>query len=143
MCALGYAGEGYSSDFTDNMTRIVMGQLRGPEGDETPIKLTGYADDICAPCPKRSGRLCNNQQHIAQLDRSHAKALALKPLEEMTWRDAKARIRKHIRPGDLKSVCMGCAWLDLDLCEAALRRLHADEAEQVLTFPSAHDTSNT
>jgi hypothetical protein len=126
MCALGYEGKGYSSDFTANMTRIVMGQLRGDTGDDTPIKLTGYADDICAPCPKRVGRLCTSQQQIALLDRSHAQALDLQPREELTWGQAKERIRAKIMPGTLEQLCLGCKWLELGLCEAALTRLHAE-----------------
>lgn len=126
LCALGFEGEGYSSDFVANMSRIVMGQLRAEGGDDTPIKLTGYADDICAPCPKRVGRLCKSQQRIALIDRSHAQALKLKPREEMTWGQAKDRIRANVQPGTLEQLCLGCKWLELGLCEAALERLHAE-----------------
>ncbi|SMX27986.1 hypothetical protein TRP8649_02098 [Pelagimonas phthalicica] len=124
LCALGFQGKGYSDDFTANMRAIVMGRLRTPEGRETRIKLTGYADDICAPCPKRQGRLCTNQQSISQLDRSHAAALKLQPHEELTWGEALQRIKQNVPPGALSTVCSGCQWLEYGLCEDALKRLH-------------------
>jgi len=124
LCALGFAGKGYSDAFTANMSAIVDDRLRGPDGDATPIQVTGHADDICVPCPKRRGNLCTNQSAIAKLDRTHAAALDLKPREHLTWGEAKTRIRASVAPGDLQTLCQGCQWLDLGLCETALARLH-------------------
>lgn len=124
LCALGYQGKGYSADFTANMSAIVIDRLRAPGGDEIPIRVTGHADDICTPCPKRRGNLCTNQTAIATLDRAHAAALDLRPREVLTWGQAKARIRDKVAPGSLPRICEGCQWLDLGLCETALARLH-------------------
>ena len=124
LCSLGYEGKGYSEAFTDNMTAIVMGRLRAAGGDATVIEVTGATDDICAPCPKRRGRLCTDQAKIKALDRAHAAALRLEPHERLTWAEAKDRIRAHVPPGSLKTLCKGCQWEPLGLCEAALRRLH-------------------
>ncbi|PYG27553.1 DUF1284 domain-containing protein [Pelagimonas varians] len=124
LCSLGFQGKGYSDAFTANMRNIVEDRLRAPKGRDTLIKLTGYTDDICAPCPKRQGRLCTNQSAIATLDRSHAAALHLKPYETLTWGEALTRIKANVPPGALSTVCAGCQWLDYGLCEAALKRLH-------------------
>ncbi|MGH1412204.1 MAG: DUF1284 domain-containing protein [Pelagimonas sp.] len=124
LCSLGFQGEGYSDAFTANMRAIVMGRLRAPGGRDTKIKLTGFADDICGPCPKRQGRLCTNQQSIAQLDRAHAAALNLKPHEVLTWDEALTRIKDNVPPGSLSTICAGCQWLEYGLCEDALQRLH-------------------
>jgi len=124
LCALGFAGKGYSDAFTANMSAIVDDRLRSPDGDATPIQVTGHADDICTPCPKRRGNLCTNQAAIAKLDRAHAAALGLRPREHLTWGEAKTRIRACVAPGDLQTLCQGCQWLDLGLCETALARLH-------------------
>ncbi len=124
LCAIGYEGKGYSDRFTENMTGIVMGRLRAEGGEDTPMQVVGFTDDICGPCPKRRGRLCTDQKSISQLDRAHAAALKFKPHEELSWGEALARIRKHVKPGDLATLCQGCQWLELGLCEAALKRLH-------------------
>jgi len=124
LCALGYQGKGYSDGFTANMSAIVIDRLRAPDGDATAIQVTGHADDICTPCPKRRGNLCTNQSAITRLDRAHAAALSLKPREILTWGQAQSRIRQFVAPGDLKTLCQGCQWLELGLCETALARLH-------------------
>ncbi len=125
LCALGYEGKGYSDAFTANMSAIVIDRLRGPNGDKTQIQVTGHADDICTPCPKRRGNLCTSQTAILTLDRAHAAALNLAPRETLTWGEAQARIRANVQPDDLQTLCMGCQWLDLGLCEASLTRLHS------------------
>lgn len=127
LCSLGFEGKGYSEGFTANMTAIVMGRLRAEGGDATVIEVTGATDDICAPCPKRRGRLCTNQDKIKTLDRAHAAALRLEPRESLTWREAKVRIRAHVAPGSLKTLCAGCEWEAYGMCEAALRRLHDEQ----------------
>lgn len=128
LCALGFQGKGYSSDFTANMHAIVVGQLRGEDGDATLIEVTGFADDICGPCPKRRGRLCSAQAQISALDRRHANALQLSPREILTWGEAQERIRAHVEPGSLSTLCGNCRWLEYGLCEAALSELHAKPA---------------
>ncbi len=124
LCALGFAGAGYSDAFTANMTRIVRDGLRAPGGDETVIEVAGAADDICAPCPKRRGALCVSQEKIAALDARHAAALGLRAGARLTWGEAQDLIRRAVAPGDLGKLCDGCQWLELGLCEAALARLH-------------------
>lgn len=124
LCALGFQGKGYSERFTANMTTIVDGQLRAEGGEATVIQVVGAADDICAPCPKRRGRLCTTQDKIKTLDRAHAAALKLSPHERLTWGEAKDRIRQNVAPGSLKTLCAGCEWEPYGMCEEALARLH-------------------
>ncbi|MCC0046242.1 MAG: DUF1284 domain-containing protein [Defluviimonas sp.] len=124
LCSLGFEGKGYSEAFTANMTAIVMGRLRAAGGEATVIEVTGAADDICAPCPKRRGNLCTSQDKIKVLDRAHAAALDLTPRERLTWGEARARIRAKVPPGSLRTLCAGCEWEPYGMCEAALNRLH-------------------
>lgn len=128
LCSLGFEGKGYSDLFTANMAAIVFGRLRAPGGDTTVIEVTGAADDICAPCPKRRGEGCESGERIAALDASHAAALALAPGDRLTWGEAKARIRASVPAGSLCRLCAGCQWEPLGLCEAALGRLHDEGA---------------
>lgn len=129
LCSLGFQGKGYSDRFTANMSRIVMDTLRGPHGDATMIEVTQSTDDICAPCPKRRGAQCTDQGEIAGLDARHATALGLAAGERLSWGAAKARIIANVPPGRLQSLCRGCQWLDLGLCETALSELHAAQGQ--------------
>lgn len=124
LCSLGFQGKGYSPAFVANMAAIVDDRLRAPGGDDVVIEITGETDDICAPCPRRRGTLCEAQPHIAALDARHARALGLFAGTRLTWGEAKHRIRKRVPPGGLKNLCTGCQWLDLGVCERALAALH-------------------
>lgn len=124
LCSLGFQGKGYSDGFTENMAQIVVDTLRAPGGDDTLIEVTGATDDICGPCPKRRGTLCTEQAKIAALDARHARALGLFVGSRLSWGEAKRRIVKRVPPGSLQTLCQGCQWLELGLCEKALTRLH-------------------
>lgn len=124
LCSLGFRGKGYSDVFTANMAHIVEDRLRAPGGDDVEIEVLGATDDICAPCPKRRGTLCTAQDKIATLDTRHARALGLFVGTRLTWGDAKQRIRANVPPGALSQLCAGCQWLELGLCETALKKLH-------------------
>lgn len=128
LCALGYRGLGYSDAFTANMTALVTHGLHAPGGGAVQIEITGQADAICAPCPKRRGAGCAAQARIDALDAAHAAALAVAPGDRLTWAEARARIRARVRPDDLDRICAGCEWLPLGLCAAALEALHAEGA---------------
>ncbi|MDM8165466.1 DUF1284 domain-containing protein [Roseovarius sp.] len=131
LCSLGFQGKGYSDGFVANMSGIIDGRLRAPGGDDVEIEVVGAADDICGPCPKRRGQLCESQSKIATLDARHARALGLFAGSRLTWGEAKRRIVKRVPPGALASLCAGCQWLELGLCESALDELHAEAADRV------------
>lgn len=121
LCALGFAGYGYSDAFTANMARLVL-PMRAE--DATPLRLVAGLDPICAPCPERRGAACAKQPKIERLDRAHAAALGLAPGDRLTWGEARERIRARVRPADLAILCADCRWLHLGLCERALSALH-------------------
>ncbi|WBU57717.1 DUF1284 domain-containing protein [Paracoccus sediminicola] len=121
MCAIGWAGHGYSPAFTRNMNDIVEHRLRADP--ETPVAFTSGADSICAPCPHRRGAGCDMGGKIAALDRRHAEALDVPPGARMSWGDAQSRAIDRLQPDDLDRLCAGCQWLDYGLCKAALARL--------------------
>jgi uncharacterized protein len=127
LCALGFQGKGYSESFTANMAKIVD-RLRGPGGGDVVLQVTMQADAICAPCPHKRGMGCQKSTKISALDTRHAAALGLTHGDDLTWADAQARIRAQVAPGDLASLCAGCAWLELGVCEDALARLHTQNA---------------
>ena len=125
LCSIGFQGKGYSDAFTANMRAIVDGRLRQANGDAVEIDIVPTTDDICAPCPKRRGTLCENHDKITALDARHAHALDIAPGTRLSWGAAKARVVSHVPPGSLSTICAGCQWLPLGICEAALSDLHA------------------
>lgn len=121
-CALGYQGEGYSDEFTANMTRIVVGKLRAPGGLTREIEIAPLADDLCTPCPKRRGAQCTGQAKISRLDHAHAEALGLRPGDRLTW-DTALRLMAAQPLGIHKQICGDCQWMELGYCEAAHKEL--------------------
>jgi len=130
LCSLGFQGKGYSDAFTANMTRIVSQGLRAPGGEDTKIEVVRNTDDICAPCPKRRGLRCSNQDGIDKLDKSHLRALGLTYNEKLTWGQALDLIQRRIHPGGLQVICAGCQWLEYGMCEGALQELHDNRDAQ-------------
>lgn len=135
LCSLGFKGKGYSDGFVANMATIIDGRLRAEGGDAVEIEVVGTADDICTPCPKRRGRLCESQTRIAALDARHARALGLFAGTRITWGEARRRIVRRVPPGSLPQLCAGCQWLDLGLCESALAALHEEARDKAAHQP--------
>ncbi|KFE37004.1 DUF1284 domain-containing protein [Thioclava atlantica] len=124
LCSLGFEGKGYSEEFTANMSGIVEGRLRRPDGPAVEIEVVGAADDICGPCPSRRGSGCSSQDRIARIDASHARALGLAPGDVLTWGEALERMAAL--PGDVhQEICAECQWLSGGMCAASLARLKA------------------
>ena len=124
LCALGFEGKGYSEEFTESMAALVEGELRAPGGEQVLIEVVEGADAICGPCPSRRGRGCANDEKIARLDAAHARALGLRTGDRLSWGEALARICA-LPESALQEICAPCQWLQLGMCEAALKRLHA------------------
>ncbi|KEO56321.1 hypothetical protein TP2_01990 [Thioclava pacifica DSM 10166] len=125
LCSLGFEGKGYSEGFTANMSAIVGGRLRRPDGEDVKIEVVAAADDICAPCPSRRGALCVAQDRIARLDAAHARALEVAPGDVLRWGEALDRMAA-LPAGALNEICSGCQWLAGGMCAKALDRLKAD-----------------
>lgn len=126
LCSLGFRGEGYSDAFVANMAHIVNGQLRAPKGRDVSVKITGTADSICAPCPRRVGLGCEVQADIDRLDAAHGAALGLAPGDTLTWGDCLTRVQARIVPDDLDRICAGCRWLPMGWCKTAVSDLLAE-----------------
>ena len=123
LCALGYQGKGYDDAFTENMDKVIADGLHQDGGENTLITVTRQADIICGPCPHRRGQGCASQEKIDKLDNRHAERLNLVDGEILSWCEAKERIAANVKKGDLSTLCEGCQWLELGLCEDALSRL--------------------
>lgn len=125
LCSVGFEGEGYNDAFLANMALIVNGQMRQPDGPQMRVIITGVADSICAPCPRRVGLGCEAQSVIDDLDRRHAAALDIAPGQILTWGECMTRVRTRVEPDDLDTLCEGCKWLPKGMCKRALKELKA------------------
>ena len=123
LCANGFAGKGYSSNFVRNFGKIVE-QLRGPQGDHTKLIATTYTDSICTACPHKRGNLCKDQDYIAALDHRHAQVLGWQSGHVYSWQAVKERL-KTLSDETFDQICAGCTWKDRGLCLQALRALRA------------------
>ncbi|MFV0294405.1 MAG: DUF1284 domain-containing protein [Paracoccus sp. (in: a-proteobacteria)] len=121
MCAIGWAGHGYSPEFSANMDAVVIGRLRADP--QTTVEFTNTADTICTPCPHRRGTGCSSADKITELDRQHAAALGIRAGDRMSWHEAQSHAISCLKPDDLDQICSRCQWLEYGLCKQALQRL--------------------
>jgi len=113
---------GYSPEFIENFQHIAD-RLRGEEGDSELIEIVDHTDDICEPCPERCDKFCTSQARIEVLDQAHAMALKLEPQEQLTWKEAKYRIKATISIDIFHTICAPCPWKESGVCEKALEKL--------------------
>ncbi len=128
LCNLGFQGNGYSPEFTENF-RLINALTVGAAGDagRVEIEVTLETDSICGPCPNRNQSRCATQDKIDRLDEAHAEILSLKDGERLTWVEALARIKKEFSLEKFHKACAPCSWKDSGYCESALRKLHGQK----------------
>ena len=117
LCTIGFEGKGYSPDFVNNYAQIKLALT-----PNTPVQIINGLDAVCGPCPNHNGHVCNKENFIQVLDTRHQKALGL-TTTTYTWGALVDKVRTHILPSDLTSLCKGCSWLSLDVCARAITKL--------------------
>lgn len=124
LCALSFEGKGYNGKFVKNFTQIVK-NLRGENGDDIIIQVTkGVDDNVCSVCPKNIDKLCVQHEITTPLDDAHSAILQIETGEELTWGEAKQRIKKYMTIENHHKACAKCEWLKYGMCESKLRDLH-------------------
>jgi len=125
LCIQGFVGKGYSPEFVANMTRVV-----GALGDAAQVTVVADPDVLCEACPNLGAGGCGlhgegTEQFIAAQDSDVMGRLGIGAGETAYWGEILERIREHVAPGDLDSICGNCPWLPLGHCKDGLRRLRA------------------
>lgn len=138
LCAIGFDGVGYDNAFTANLGNITRGQLRARGGTEIQVLITGHADAICAPCPRRVGLGCEAQARIDRIDAAHLAMLGLKVGARLSWGECLEVTRARIVPDDLDRICEGCPWLPLGTCKANLAALIETGSDRGLAATPRH-----
>lgn len=126
LCTLGFQGKGYSPKFIANY-KAICERLKSEGGDDTVISVVSDTDSICSPCPHRRGQSCTSQEVISELDQAHAEVLAIQPGEQLTWGQAKQRLKQNMDLASFNKACAPCSWKAMGICELALRSLHASK----------------
>ncbi|MFN7097244.1 MAG: DUF1284 domain-containing protein [Gammaproteobacteria bacterium] len=137
LCTLCFQGKGYSPDFIRNYKKIHK-DLHAADGDAITIEVTTHTDSICAPCPSKQGLLCKTQEKINLLDKEHMQVLQLQPDEQLTWGEAKQRIKKQMDLSTFHRICEPCSWKQYGLCEKVLTEFLSTDPKmpQHLLHPS-------
>ncbi len=118
LCLLGFKGEGYSTDFVEELHKVHVDLADHPG---QTLELTTSADAICGACPNLAETGCNlggadHEAHMRAQDKDVLKRLGLRAGARITWTDLRALIAARIRGKDLDSICTTCPWLELGYC---------------------------
>ena len=124
LCALCFQGKGYSPEFINNFSQIMM-QLNSAQGDDIVINVVEYTDSICEPCPSKRDKRCVTQKKILQLDRAHTEILQIKEGDKITWGTAKKRIAEYMTLEKFHTACAPCIWKKTGMCENVLNKFHS------------------
>lgn len=109
MCTKNFVGQGYSDDFSKNMTRLIKELEENPE-----VKLLADLDDICGPCPENLGHKCKNDDLVKSYDKRVLDFLNLTQDEIYSWEDIKKLACDIIFSKNRREeICRECQWNEL------------------------------
>lgn len=109
LCTKNFVGQGYSDDFSKNMTRLIKELEENPE-----VKLLADLDDICGPCPENLGHKCKNDDLVKSYDKRVLDFLNLTQDEIYSWEDIKKLACDIIFSKNRREeICRECQWNEL------------------------------
>lgn len=120
LCTLSFQGRGYSPQFVENYAQIVENLQKN---EETLIQVVTHKDSICKACPHLSANGCSTEEKVRALDKRHAHILNLKAEDQVSWKEAKKRLKDHMTLENFHLACAGCEWKVWGVCEASLKAL--------------------
>lgn len=109
MCMAFFQGEGYSTEFTAHMARVIKTMEQNPT-----ICLTSETDEVCAKCPNDLGGRCNTAEKVARYDEQVLSLCGLKEGEELSFADFRKKVFDNILLcGKRETICGDCQWTQL------------------------------
>lgn len=121
LCSFCFAGNGYSDEFINNLTRIVN-TLESSKNDEIEIEIIQGTDDICAHCPNCHDQKCTTKDKVNLLDKFHTKVLGINFGDILTWNKCKQMITSKITLSILRNICNSCSWLESGICGKIIKK---------------------
>ena len=122
LCTLCFRGEGYSSAFIEKYGMIAARLRDENDGDEVLIRLVEGPDEVCSFCPKLDNGLCETQEAVDELDRTHARVLGLQGDEILSWGEAKRLLAERMTLEAFEMACAPCGWKGRGICRRVLER---------------------
>lgn len=125
LCLLGFRGEGYSTDFVEELHKVHVDLADHPA---QPLELTTSPDAICGACPNLVDAGCtlggpDHEAHMRAQDEHVLERLGLETGAVISWTDLRALIATRIRGEDLNTICTTCPWLELGYCAEGVESL--------------------
>ena len=118
LCTENFVGEGYSDDFSKNMTRVLKELRENPK-----VKLLTDLDDIFGPCRENLGHNCKNDDLVKSYDKRVLEFLNLSQDEIYSWEDIKKLACDIIFSKNRREeICGECQWNELCKDVEAKRR---------------------
>src|SRR5699024_353495 len=116
---LGYRGIGYYEEYVENMTHLHQTLRNNPK---TSIQIVRGPDQLCEKFPETSEYHCENS-HIYEQDTAILMKLKLDIGQILTWEAIESRIRQHVIPSDILTVCKQCTWRSYGVCEEGIQEI--------------------
>ncbi|GHV55968.1 hypothetical protein FACS1894216_19370 [Synergistales bacterium] len=114
LCAQGYSGKGYDSDFTVNMTAVTK-RLR--EERAVTVEIVFSTDDICSKCPKMLGQnLCRDDEKVNSFDRKVRNYFGIEE-KIYVYDDITREINSAMTEAMMDDICGDCAWYPVSACK--------------------------
>lgn len=121
LCTLGFRGLGYSEEFVGNYRKISK-QLS--ENENTLITVAKSIDTICSACPNKiDNTSCTSQDIVTKLDAAHAQILDSKIGDQLSWKQAKIKLKELMSIESFLHACKDCKWQSLGICQSSLQEL--------------------
>ncbi|WBL17167.1 DUF1284 domain-containing protein [Sutcliffiella sp. NC1] len=118
-CLLGYRGMGYSKEYVENMTKLHQTLRNDPE---TWIQIVKGPDQLCEKYPNTGEYHCKDKT-IYERDAAILEKMDLKIGQMLKWKDIEFRIRQHVVPTDIQTVCESCSWRTYGVCEEGVQEM--------------------
>ncbi len=110
MCLRYFVGEGYSGDFTINMSKV-KAYL---ESHNPLVKIIDAADNVCQKCPNLCNDVCLSGDKVASYDRSVMTHCGLENGTVMHYSDFSNTVQAKILDVNLReNICGDCQWNNL------------------------------
>lgn len=110
LCIEGFIGHGYSTQFVENMKKIISELERNPD-----ILLLNSSDDICSCCPNLCEGRCMNENggedDVKKMDSQFYKKTGLCVGKVYKYSNIKNIIYNVFKnKSDLNGICNICSW---------------------------------
>jgi hypothetical protein len=111
VCLLSFQGKGYGDDFVVGVAEIVTRLRSDPLAKS--ICLAQGCDDVCAFCPKRNDKACEDEDRISKIDADFRNILNISDSSAFSFTEIQQIVAARLKIDDFKRICKKCRWFDI------------------------------